>query len=105
YQLGNIAYVPFVIPGTEELADAMEPFISEHDVFLYSNHGATTVGATLSVAHQRMESLEHGARIVWAARALGEVRTLPARAVETLQAARREAAHASKTPNDSRSGP
>ncbi|MGQ0639292.1 MAG: class II aldolase/adducin family protein [Gemmatimonadaceae bacterium] len=105
YQLGNIAYVPFVIPGTEELADAMEPFISEHDVFLFSNHGATTVGATLSVAHQRMESLEHGARIVWAARELGEVRTVPARAVETLQAARREAAHASKTPNDSRSGP
>jgi len=103
YQLGNIAYVPFVVPGSEALADAMEPFINEHDVFLFANHGATTVGASLSVAHQRMESLEHGARIVWAARALGQVRTLPAAAIDTLLAARREAARAGKSPNDSRS--
>jgi L-fuculose-phosphate aldolase len=102
YQLGNIARVPFVVPGTEVLADAMEPFIKEHDVFLFANHGATTVGANLTVAHQRMESLEHGARIVWAARALGEVRTLPADAVQTLHAARRSALAAGRKPNASR---
>ena len=101
YQLGNIAYVPFVVPGSEAVADAMEPFISEHDVFLFANHGATTAGATLSIAHQRMESLEHGARIVWIARALGGARALPADAVALLHGAR--AARVQWTPNDSRS--
>ncbi len=103
YQLGNIAYVPFVVPGSEAVAYAMEPYISEHDVFLFANHGATTVGASLAVAHQRMESLEHGAQIVWAARALGGARPLPADAVTQLQAARRDAATVQRTPNDSRS--
>lgn len=101
YQLGNIAYVPFVIPGSEAVADAMEPYISEHDVFLFANHGATTVGTTLSSAHQRMESLEHGAHIVWLARSLGGARALPAGAVAALHAAR--AANTQRTPNDSRS--
>lgn len=102
YQLGNIAYVPFVVPGSEAFADAMEPYISKHDVFLFANHGATTVGASLSTAHQRMESLEHGARIVWIARALGGARALPAETVAALHAAR-AAATTQRTPNDSRS--
>jgi len=102
YQLGNIAYVPFVVPGSVAVADAMEPYISEHDVFLFANHGATTVGASLAIAHQRMESLEHGAHIVWAARTLGGARPLPAEAVTLLQAARRDAATVQRTPNDSR---
>lgn len=101
YQLGNIAYVPFVVPGSEAVADAMEPYISEHNVFLFANHGATTVGTTLSSAHQRMESLEHGARIVWLARSLGGAQSLPAAAVAALHAAR--AANTLRTPNDSRS--
>ena len=36
---------------------------TDHDAFLLANHGATTLGPTLEVAHQRMESLEHAARI------------------------------------------
>lgn len=102
YQLGNIAYVPFVVPGSEAFADAMEPYISAHDVFLFANHGATTVGRTLSAAHQRMESLEHGARIVWLAQSLGGARSLPGNAVAELLAAR--AANSLTTPNEPRSG-
>lgn len=102
YQLGKIAHIPFVVPGTEAVADAMEPYINEHDVFLFANHGATTIGATLSSAHQRMESLEHGARIVWLARSLGGARALPASALAALLAARM--ANSQRTPNDTRSG-
>jgi L-fuculose-phosphate aldolase len=104
FQLGNIAYVPFVVPGTEAFADAMEPFISEHDVFLFANHGATTVGSSLAVAHQRMESLEHGARIVWMARSLGGSKPLPPAAVEALLSQRQAARPVGSTPNESRSG-
>lgn len=103
FQLGNIAYVPFVIPGTEAFADAMEPFVNEHDVFVFANHGATTVGPSLAIAHQRMESLEHGARIVWAARSLGGSRSLPPAAVKALLTQRQTVRSAELTPNESRS--
>jgi L-fuculose-phosphate aldolase len=52
------------------------------------NHGATTVGPSLGVAYERMESLEHSARILLAARLLGQVRTLTAEQVRDLAAAR-----------------
>lgn len=102
FQLGNIAHIPFVVPGTTAVADAMDPHIADHDVFLFANHGATTIGPTLESAHQRMESLEHGARIVWLAQALGRPRPLPREAVALLHNMR-VANKAPLTPNDSRS--
>ncbi|MFN2567895.1 MAG: class II aldolase/adducin family protein [Gemmatimonadaceae bacterium] len=86
--LGPIALVPYATPGTETLADRIEPLLADHDVFLLSNHGATTVGSTVEVAYARMESLEHSARILLAARLLGQVRTLTAEQVRDLVAAR-----------------
>ena len=57
-----------------------------------ANHGATTVGPTLTIAHQRMESLEHAARILLAARQLGRVNELSPDQAATLRAA----AHAAR---------
>lgn len=87
-QLGEVPLVPYATPGTDALADAFEPFLASHDGFLMANHGATTVAATLMTAHQRMESLEHAARILLAARALGRVNELSAVDVESLRATR-----------------
>ena len=89
--LGEVALVPYATPGTDALADRLEPLLQGHDVFLLSNHGATTVGPSLEVAYNRMESLEHSARILLAARLLGRVRTLTAEQVRDLVAARDEA--------------
>jgi L-fuculose-phosphate aldolase len=75
-QMGAVPLVPYATPGTEDLPDAMEPFLAAHDAFLLANHGATTVGQTLVAAHQRMESLEHAARILLAARTVGRVNEL-----------------------------
>ncbi len=55
---------------------------------LLANHGATPTGPTVEVAYSRMESLEHSARILLAARLLGRVRTLTAEQVRDLVAAR-----------------
>jgi L-fuculose-phosphate aldolase len=88
FQVGDVALVPFAMPGTEALPRALEPFASTHDAFLLSNHGATTVGRSLAEAHRRMESLEHAARILLAARQLGAVRPLDAESVRALRAAR-----------------
>jgi len=91
--IGPVALVPYATPGTESLADRLEPFLRDHDAFLLSNHGVTTVGPTVEVAYARMESLEHSARILLAARLLGRVRTLTAEQVRDLVAAREGARH------------
>ncbi|HEX5437516.1 MAG TPA: class II aldolase/adducin family protein [Gemmatimonadaceae bacterium] len=84
-QVGEVPLVPYAAPGTAELAARLDPYLAVHDAFLLANHGAVTTGPTLDVAHQRMESLEHAARIILAARLLGRVNTLtPAQAAELL---------------------
>ena len=85
-QCGQVPLVPYGTPGTPELGDQIEPYLVGHDVWLLANHGAVTVGTTLDAAWIRMESLEHGARIVLAARTLGRVGQLPADAVARLVA-------------------
>jgi len=76
YQMGRVPLVPYATPGTLAVADAFEPFIAGHDAFLMANHGATTTGPSLLIAHQRMESVEHSARILLTARLLGRVTEL-----------------------------
>ncbi len=91
FQVGWVPLVPYATPGSEALADLFEPLLANHDAFLMANHGATTVGATLTLAHQRMESLEHSARILLTARLLGRVNVLSADQVSALVAARERA--------------
>ena len=98
FQLGWVPLVPYATPGTEKLADLFEPFLASHDAFLMANHGATTVGPTLTLAHQRMESLEHSARILLAARMLGRVNPLTADEVLALIEARERAGDAAMRP-------
>jgi L-fuculose-phosphate aldolase len=91
FQLGRVPLVPYATPGTPAVAEGLAPYILEHDAFLLANHGATTVGESLFVAHQRMESLEHAARILLAARQLGRVTTLAPEQADALLAARARA--------------
>ncbi len=88
FQVGWVPLVPYEMPGTEALARQFDPFIPMHDAFLMANHGAVTAGPTLSIAHQRMESLEHAARILLTSRLLGRVNELSADQVAALVAAR-----------------
>ena len=91
-QMGEVPIVRYATPGTADLADSFDPYLARHDAFLMANHGATTVGPTLEVAHQRMESLEHAARIILAARMLGRVNELSPADVKALRASREEQA-------------
>jgi L-fuculose-phosphate aldolase len=98
-QMGAVPLVPYATPGTPALADGLEPYLPGHDAFLLANHGATTLGPTLRVAHQRMESLEHGARILMAARHLGRVNHLADGHVRALADARRHFAGGAEPPD------
>jgi len=85
--VGPVPLVPFGMPGTPELGDRIVPYLQDrrHQALLLANHGAVTLGRTLDEAWIRMESLEHSARIITAARAVGEPKPLTAQAVERLQ--------------------
>lgn len=91
-QMGEVPVVPYETPGTTALADQCERAIDAHDAFLMANHGAVTTGPSLLVAHQRMESLEHAARILLAARLVGRVNELSSAQVAELLSARARAA-------------
>lgn len=68
YGVGTVPLVPYEQPGTRALADRAAGFLRSYDVVLLEHHGAVAVGPTLLLAHQRLESLEHAARILLAAR-------------------------------------
>ncbi len=89
--VGPVALAPYVQPGTVELGTSIVPYLRDHDVVLLAHHGAVSVGRSLREAHFRMESLEHGAKIIHLARQLGSVVTLDSAACEALRAARRGA--------------
>lgn len=93
FHLGSVPLVPFALPGTPALGEAMAPYLAEHDAFLLASHGATTIGPSLRLAHQRMESLEHAARILHAASMIGPPARLRDEDVAALRKAR-EAARA-----------
>jgi L-fuculose-phosphate aldolase len=89
--LGTVPLVRYATPGSEALADLFDEYLAAgHDAFLMANHGATTIGVTLQVALQRMESLEHVARILQTARTLGTVNALTAVDVDALHASRED---------------
>ena len=94
---GPVPLVPYAMPGTLALSDALEPYLAAHDTFLLANHGATSVGPTLLVACQRMESLEHAATIMLTARLLGRVNALSTADAAALHVARTRARAAALT--------
>lgn len=80
FLVGRVPIVPYGTPGTRELGDRVEPYLAEHDGLLLANHGAVTMGRTLDQAWIRMETLEHAARVIMAARAIGQPKPLVLRA-------------------------
>lgn len=78
--LGRVGLVPYIAPGTQELADAVGAEAkAENDAsnaILLGNHGATTCGVDLEAAWLRMESLDQCCQILINARALGEWREM-----------------------------
>ena len=83
--LGGIPTAPYATPGSEAVPEAIRDFIREYDAILLSRHGAMTVGREVTDAYNKMEKLEHTARVMLAARLQGAVTPLPAAEVEKLR--------------------
>jgi L-fuculose-phosphate aldolase len=82
--LGPIPLVPYAPPSTAELAAAVGEAFGTCSAALLANHGAVAAGDTLRRAQERMETLEHLARVTLLARTLGEPRPLSPETVERL---------------------
>ena len=62
--LGCVPLVHFVLPGTEEVPEAVAPYCREYNAVLLANHGALTWGDNLMQAYYRMETTEYYAKIL-----------------------------------------
>ena len=80
--LGSVPVAPFALPGSEEVPESIVPFLPHHDAILLANHGALTLGIDLTQAYYRMETLEHYAKTLLAARLLGGEKEIPADKVQ-----------------------
>lgn len=82
--IGTIPLAEYGTPSTEELPGTLKPFIHSCDAFLMANHGVVTVGKDMMDAYFKMERVEHYAKILFIARALGGEKVLPKEEVEKL---------------------
>lgn len=82
--LGCVPLAEYGTPSTTELTEAMRPLVLHHNALLMANHGAVAYGADLWQAFDRLETLEHTAKIAILSRLLGGSTNLPADAIEKL---------------------
>lgn len=82
--LGAVPIAPYGAPSTPEIPESITPLIQNSDAVLLANHGALTLGADLTTAYFRMETLEHSAHIVHLAIQLGNVNMIPKEQIEKL---------------------
>jgi L-fuculose-phosphate aldolase len=82
--LGCVPLAEYGTPSTDELTEAMRPLVKNHNALLMANHGAVAYGGDVWQAFDRLETLEHTAKIAILARALGGARDLPPDSIEKL---------------------
>src|SRR5215204_820908 len=82
--LGCVPLTDYGTPSTDELTESMKPYVEHHNALLMANHGAVAYGGDLWQAFDRLETLEHTAKIAILAKALGGARDLPPDSIEKL---------------------
>lgn len=82
--LGCVPLTDYGTPSTNELTESMKPFVEHHNALLMANHGAVAYGEDLWQAFDRLETLEHTAKIAILARSLGGANDLPKDAIGKL---------------------
>jgi L-fuculose-phosphate aldolase len=90
---GEVPLARYATPGTPEVGASVAPLLMGHQGALLANHGAVTWGPDLATAQIRMESLEHAAKILLAARLVGRVGRLTPEQVHALARLRGKPGH------------
>lgn len=85
--LGKIPLADYATPSTPEVVASLEPYVRKYDAVLLANHGVVTYGGSLEEAYNKMEKVEHTAKITFLLRQLGGARELTREEVERLASA------------------
>jgi L-fuculose-phosphate aldolase len=81
--LGDPAFVPYALMGTEQLAEKVAEQIDNSNILLLENHGILSVGNDLLQAFDRIEVLENAAKMTVITDTMGKASPLTsARKVE-----------------------
>ena len=83
--LGTIPTVEYATTGTRELAGLVGHATRTHDAVMLDRHGAVCLGKSLLDAFCKLETMEQVAKVMLAARTLGDVRELPAAEAQHLR--------------------
>ncbi|MFF2481912.1 class II aldolase/adducin family protein [Paenibacillus sp. NPDC058071] len=70
--VGKTVYVPYVLPTTDKLADALVEKVNEASSILLGNHGLVTTGRNLREAYYRTEVVEESTKIFLIAKQIKE---------------------------------
>ncbi|KAB8130514.1 class II aldolase/adducin family protein [Gracilibacillus oryzae] len=72
----NVAYLDYLIPTTNVLADAVAEVIEATDVVVMRNHGVLTVGKSMKEAYFFMQLVEEAAKVYAISKSVGTPRLL-----------------------------
>ncbi len=98
--LGCVPIAPYGTPSTNEIPDAVEPYLEHFDAVLLESHGALTWGQDLQTAYYKMESVEFYAELLYKARQLGGPKEFDEATVQKLYAIRRQMGLPGRHPAD-----
>ena len=71
--VGKIAFAPYATPSTDEVPKSISGLIKDSDAIILQNHGLVTWGKDVNDAFDRMDVIEHFAKIIVIAKGLGEI--------------------------------
>jgi L-fuculose-phosphate aldolase len=84
--LGAVITVPYTTPTTDEVPRALRQVVRRANCLIMDRHGSITMGTTLDEAYNRLEALEHTAKITHAAHLIRPVTPLGREEVAKLDA-------------------
>ena len=64
YYIGDVAIIPTIEPGSNDLAKAVITSITDHDMVILRNHGFVTVGTDLNDAIQKAAFFELACEVI-----------------------------------------
>lgn len=74
--VGKTAFVPYVLPTTSILAEAVAEKVNDASSILLGNHGLVTVGRNLREAYYRTQVVAESTTIYMSAKAVGSLKIL-----------------------------
>jgi L-fuculose-phosphate aldolase len=87
--LGKVPKAPLSLPSTSEIPASIAPLIPCTDAILLANHGLLAYGKTLEEAYNKVEAVEHFAKIQVLTYQAGIQNPVPAKEVERLEKLRK----------------